>query len=820
MWARFKYRTWFSLWAALLALALSCSTDPASVSDSVEGAPADAFAGESPGDTPGLASTDVPGATGQPTDGAPELTFVTPDDEAVYRPGTEVVVVVQVSDDHRVTAEVVFRDGAGAPVGVAALDSTGRGKLTLPGLPPGAHSLVATATDSVGHVVEATLHLEVDEAPSAPVLAISPEHPTTAADLVATVLASAIDPEAPDIPPLLVWSWRRDGQDAGVYGESVASAMTARGQVWQVTAVPADRYGPGPAGSATVTIENALPSAAAVHVSPDPADLWSTLECVTEPATDDDGDMLAYEVSWSVNGTVMEGATSTSVSAAALAGPGGAPIAAGDLVACHVVASDGLGEGLASSSAAVTLGGVDICASDQNPCDVSATCENTKTLTPVCACLAGFFGDGLTCTDVDECLTDNGGCGPVPYFACANQVGGPPACSDVDECQTDNGGCGPVPYFACANQVGGPPACSDVDECQTDNGGCGPVPFFACANQVGALPVCDDVDECLTDNGGCGPVPFFMCQNQVGKTPLCADVDECKASNGGCGPVPFFTCQNQVGKAPLCADVDECKTSNGGCGSATYTTCKNQVGKAPTCTDIDECKTSNGGCGSATYMTCKNQVGKKPTCTDIDECKTNNGGCGSTAAFKCTNNVGKKATCTAIPATYHLPWKCNVTKTCTAGNGQFHHAGNSYYAFDFSMSSGTAILAMRGGKVTAAHKSTGPGEACYNGCSGGSGFTACCNACIAKANWVNVQHPDGTIGHYGHFSKVSVSVGQTVKQGAQLGLAGTTGCSTGPHLHTGVMKGCPTGICKMIKFTFQEAGSPKSGKAVKSTNCP
>ncbi len=50
-------------------------------------------------------------------------------------------------------------------------------------------------------------------------------------------------------------------------------------------------------------------------------------------------------------------------------------------------------------------------------------------------------------------------------------------------------------------------------------------------------------------------------------------------------------------------------------------------------------------------------------------------------------------------------------------------------------------------------------------------------------NYVDVKHVDGSITRYGHLHKVSVKSGQTVKQGEQIGLMGTTGRSTGVHLH-------------------------------------
>lgn len=50
-------------------------------------------------------------------------------------------------------------------------------------------------------------------------------------------------------------------------------------------------------------------------------------------------------------------------------------------------------------------------------------------------------------------------------------------------------------------------------------------------------------------------------------------------------------------------------------------------------------------------------------------------------------------------------------------------------------------------------------------------------------NLVEVRHNDGTITRYGHNSRLSVTVGQTVRQGQQVAEMGSTGHSTGSHLH-------------------------------------
>jgi murein DD-endopeptidase MepM/ murein hydrolase activator NlpD len=50
-------------------------------------------------------------------------------------------------------------------------------------------------------------------------------------------------------------------------------------------------------------------------------------------------------------------------------------------------------------------------------------------------------------------------------------------------------------------------------------------------------------------------------------------------------------------------------------------------------------------------------------------------------------------------------------------------------------------------------------------------------------NKVEVRHWDGTVSWYGHMSLISVRVGDDVRPGDKLGAVGSTGHSTGPHLH-------------------------------------
>ncbi len=60
------------------------------------------------------------------------------------------------------------------------------------------------------------------------------------------------------------------------------------------------------------------------------------------------------------------------------------------------------------------------------------------------------------------------------------------------------------------------------------------------------------------------------------------------------------------------------------------------------------------------------------------------------------------------------------------------------------------------------------------------------NGRYAYGKWVAVDHGNGLVSLYGHFSSVMVSRGGKIKSGGVLGISGNTGFSTGPHLHLAI----------------------------------
>lgn len=72
----------------------------------------------------------------------------------------------------------------------------------------------------------------------------------------------------------------------------------------------------------------------------------------------------------------------------------------------------------------------------------------------------------------------------------------------------------------------------------------------------------------------------------------------------------------------------------------------------------------------------------------------------------------------------------------------------------------------------------------------GSSYTAAASGKVVEAGWgggygnmILIDHGNGVMTRYAHSSKLLVSVGQQVNQGQSIGLVGSTGHSTGPHLH-------------------------------------
>lgn len=107
-------------------------------------------------------------------------------------------------------------------------------------------------------------------------------------------------------------------------------------------------------------------------------------------------------------------------------------------------------------------------------------------------------------------------------------------------------------------------------------------------------------------------------------------------------------------------------------------------------------------------------------------------------------------------------WPTNNTRLVTSPYGERwcpFHGYESHNGADIGAARGSAVLAAKSGRVIQA------------GWNGGYGIS------------VMIAHDDGITTLYGHMDGCSVSVGQTVSQGETIGICGSTGNSTGAHIH-------------------------------------
>lgn len=77
-------------------------------------------------------------------------------------------------------------------------------------------------------------------------------------------------------------------------------------------------------------------------------------------------------------------------------------------------------------------------------------------------------------------------------------------------------------------------------------------------------------------------------------------------------------------------------------------------------------------------------------------------------------------------------------------------------------------------------------------------------------NYVRLLHADGVTTIYGHLNSISVREGQKLKQGEEVGKVGSTGRSTGPHLHfTVLVDGESMDPLSIVKKSYRPYISPR-----------
>ncbi len=109
-------------------------------------------------------------------------------------------------------------------------------------------------------------------------------------------------------------------------------------------------------------------------------------------------------------------------------------------------------------------------------------------------------------------------------------------------------------------------------------------------------------------------------------------------------------------------------------------------------------------------------------------------------------------------------WPATGALTTYFGDNPAYYGPGGHNGLDIANNQGTPLLAADGGVVI------------YSGWKGGLG------------NAIGIDHENGFVTWYGHASSLVVSKGERVSRGQIVALMGTTGNSTGPHIHFIIVK--------------------------------
>ncbi|GGM59575.1 peptidase M23 [Longimycelium tulufanense] len=108
--------------------------------------------------------------------------------------------------------------------------------------------------------------------------------------------------------------------------------------------------------------------------------------------------------------------------------------------------------------------------------------------------------------------------------------------------------------------------------------------------------------------------------------------------------------------------------------------------------------------------------------------------------------------------TFQMPFPCGQT---WEGQTRTNHSPANSVDFNRANDNGDPVVASAAGKVS---RVANTGSTSYG-------------------RWIEIDHGGGWTTRYAHLSSQKVSVGQRVSQGQAIGNVGSTGGSTGPHLH-------------------------------------
>ncbi|XP_050497170.1 cubilin-like [Diabrotica virgifera virgifera] len=167
---------------------------------------------------------------------------------------------------------------------------------------------------------------------------------------------------------------------------------------------------------------------------------------------------------------------------------------------------------------------VNECSQNHPPCAPNVECVNVPGSFYCGHCPPGFTGNGYHCTDIDECVTNNGGCSMNPLVLCLNTHG--------------SRSCGPCP----SGYLGNGMSCTYQGVCNINNGGCHQLATCSDSSNLGTVQCVCPLGYAGTGTGPTGCVrtntPLHACQPNPCVHGRCTIADD---GNYHCNCYRFYT---------------------------------------------------------------------------------------------------------------------------------------------------------------------------------------------------------------------------------------------------------------------------------------
>ena len=266
---------------------------------------------------------------------APEVMILEPTGGTVINEGEPVTFMANVRDEMfgPENVDLLWESNLVGRISTQSANTAGLAQFSESELSYGTHLITVTATNEIDMSSEDTVSLTINALPTKPTtLTIDPLEPKANEPLTATASGST---DADGVVPDYKYTWMKVGSTS-VYTGATLTEGTTKGEEWQVTATPYDRYGDGPSITASVIIQNTPPTLSGATLSPTAPKAKETLTCAGVGYADADGDPNQTTYEWTAGGVALGTASTLTL-------PSG--YGDGDTITCTVTAYDGEDEG-------------------------------------------------------------------------------------------------------------------------------------------------------------------------------------------------------------------------------------------------------------------------------------------------------------------------------------------------------------------------------------------------------------------------------------------------------------------------------------------